>query len=83
MSQSAKSKPEQVEELLAQAFGDRTYVVEPGRVWVSTQNQHAKSVADDMAKLLCNHGIPAGLVYDDGVELVHNGGVQFNYGENA
>jgi len=74
---------EDVKELLNNVHGDRVFIVEDGYVWVSGQNAHCKHVAEKMAKTLLKHDIPAGLPYSDGVDMVQNGGVQFNYGENA
>lgn len=72
-----------VEELLRNVHADRTFVVDDGVVWVSGQNADCRHVAEKMAKTLVKHDIPAGLPYSDGVHMVKNGGVQFNFGENA
>lgn len=69
---------EQVEELLDDVHRDRVYSVEDGYVWVSGMNAHCPRVAERMATTLVKHGIPCGLVYDDGAEAY--GGVQFNFG---
>ncbi len=69
------------EEILNDIHSDRVFAVEDGVVWVSGMNQHCTRVAEKMARTLLKHGIPAGLVYDDGAPV--NGGVQFNYGEAA
>jgi len=44
-------------------------------------NSSCQDVANDMARRLTSKGIPCGLVYDD--DATHNGGVQFNFGDNA
>ncbi|MCG1002845.1 MULTISPECIES: hypothetical protein [Halobacterium] len=70
-----------VEDVLGRHFEDRTFNIEDGVVWVSGQNAHCRSVAEQMAHRLVQCDVPCGLVYDD--EHAPYGGVQFNYGENA
>lgn len=71
---------EDVESLLDELHPDRVFAVEDGRVWVSGMNAHCVTVAENLAQTLVAHDIPCGLVYDDGIHAVDNGGVQFNYG---
>lgn len=68
-------------ELLEDVHGDRVFVVEDDRVWVSGMNARCRTVARRMAKTLVKHGIPASLVYED--DAVENGGVEFRYGDAA
>lgn len=72
-----------VRELLENVHDDRVFVVEERIVWVSGMNSHCKQVAEDIAKTLLMHDVPAGLVHDDGIHAVDNGGVQFCYGVSA
>lgn len=78
-----KDYQQQAEEILNELHSDRVFSVEDGLVWVSGMNQHCKTVAEDMAKTLIQHGVPCGLVHDDGIHAADNGGVQFRYGESA
>lgn len=75
------SDTDRVREILEENHGDRVYTVEDDHVWVSGMNVNCKMVATSMARTLCSHDIPAGLVYDDGA--ARNGGVQFNWGASA
>lgn len=74
---------EEVRELLEDVHSDRVFSVEEDVVWISGMNASCGFVARQIAKTLVKHGIPAGLVHEDGVHAVNNGGLQFRYGENA
>lgn len=75
------SSREEVEEILAEEFGDRVYTVEDELIWVSGMNASCPTVARRMARTLVAHDVPAGLVHDDNATAF--GGVQFNWGDLA
>jgi|AntDeeMetageno50_2_1112565.scaffolds.fasta_scaffold00933_7 hypothetical protein len=80
-TEGIKTEQERVTELLTNMYVDAVFRVEDGVVWVSGMNSSCQDVANDMARRLTSKGIPCGLVYDD--DATHNGGVQFNFGDNA
>lgn len=81
MTEAEQSLQDRVESLLNDVHGDRIFSVEDGKVWVSGANARCKGVAEDLALTLVTHGIPCGLVHDDGVHAADFGGVQFRYGD--